>query len=114
MARAYKFVLKPTVAQSRRLEALLAAQCYPRFRSRSRFESVSWPDRHGWALDTEQSRFRVQGVGQIKVRLHRRLGGVPKTPTLRREGPPLGEVAPFRGRDGAGRHGRCGCRHHRR
>ena len=27
MFRAYKFVLKPTVAQSRRLEALLAAQC---------------------------------------------------------------------------------------
>ena len=145
MFRAYKFVLKPTVAQSRRLEALLAAQCelynaaleerrgawrwerrrvtrfeqfgqlaglrevrpevmafgvcvargtlirldlafaaffrrhkagqkpgYPRFRSRSRFDSVSWPDRDGWALDAEQHRFYVQGVGHIKVRLHRK------------------------------------------
>jgi len=152
-----KFVLKPTVAQSRRLEALLAAQCelynsaleerrgawrweqrrvtrfeqfgrlaglrevrpevmafgvtvargtltrldrafaaffrrlkagqkpgYPRFRSR--FDSVSWPDRSGWALDAERRRFYVQGVGQIKVPLHRKLSGVPKTATLRREG----------------------------
>jgi len=47
---------------------------------------VSWPDRSGWALDTERRRFRVQGVGEIKVRLHRSLAGVPKTATLQREG----------------------------
>ena len=47
---------------------------------------MSWPDRSGWALDAEQHRFYVQGVGHIKVRLHRQLSGVPKTATLRREG----------------------------
>jgi len=159
MFRAYKFVLQPTVAQTRRLESLLAVQCelynaaleerrgawrregrrvtrfeqfaelaglrevrpdvmifgvcvargtltrldlaftaffrrvkagqkpgYPRFRSRSRFDSVSWPDRSGWALDAERRRLRVQGVGQIKVRLHRDMQGIPQTATLRREG----------------------------
>jgi len=59
---------------------------YPRFRSRSRFDSVSWPDRSGWSLDTERRRFYVQGVGQIKVRLHRTMEGIPKTATLCREG----------------------------
>jgi putative transposase len=159
MFRAYKFVLQPTVAQTRRLESLLAVQCelynaaleerrgawrwerrrvtrfeqfaqlaglrevrpevmafgvcvargtltrldlaftaffrrhkagqkpgYPRFRSRSRFDSVSWPDRSGWGLDVERRRFYVQGVGHIKVRVYRKMQGIAKTATLRREG----------------------------
>jgi putative transposase len=159
MFRAYKFVLKPTVAQARRLDDLLAAQCelynaaleerrgawrwnhrqvtrfeqfaqlstlrparpevmafgvtvargtltrldlafqafhrrvragqtpgYPRFRSRRRFDSVSYPDRSGWKLDGDARRFYARGVGHIKVRLHRPLRGVPKTATVAREG----------------------------
>ena len=63
-----------------------AAPGFPRFKAEGRWDSVSWPDSTGWKLDEGAKRLYVQGVGQLKVRLHRRLGGTPKTATVRREG----------------------------
>ena len=63
-----------------------AAPGFPRFKAEGRWDSVSWPDSTGWKLHEGAKRLYVQGVGQLKVRLHRRLGGTPKTATARREG----------------------------
>ena len=57
---------------------------YPRFRARARFDSLSWPDTSGWKFDEAARRLYLQGVGQVKVNLHRRLQGIPKTLTVRR------------------------------
>jgi putative transposase len=59
---------------------------YPRFRSRSRWDSLQWEDRDGWRLDRTTGRLSLFGVGTIKVRLHRPLRGTPKAITVRREG----------------------------
>jgi len=59
---------------------------FPRFKGRGQFDSVQWEDRNGWALNEESGRLRLQGVGQVKVRLHRPTRGTPKTITVRREG----------------------------
>jgi putative transposase len=59
---------------------------YPRFRSRTRFDSLSWPDVSGWKLHAEQKRLYLQGVGHVKVKLHRSLSGVAKTITVARRG----------------------------
>jgi putative transposase len=59
---------------------------FPRFRAKSRWDSVQWPDVSGWRLDVGAGRLYVQGIGQIKVRVHRSLRGSPKTCTIRREG----------------------------
>ena len=44
---------------------------YPRDKSYRRFDSVSYEDHAGWKLETEQARLYLQGVGRLKVRLHR-------------------------------------------
>jgi putative transposase len=59
---------------------------FPRFKPASRWNSASWPDDAGWHLDCDARRLYVQGVGNVKVRLHRPIAGVPKTLTIRREG----------------------------
>ncbi|MGA8297471.1 MAG: transposase [Acidimicrobiales bacterium] len=59
---------------------------YPRFRSRSRFDSVQWEDRSGWKLDEARCRLRLLGIGEVKVRLHRPVRGVAKAITVKREG----------------------------
>jgi putative transposase len=67
---------------------------FPRFRSSSRFDSLSWCDVSGWKFDEKASRLYVQGIGHVKVNLHRPLRGEPKTMTLRRKGRHL-EVTVF-------------------
>ena len=57
---------------------------YPRVRSAKRFDSVSWPDVTGWKLDESARRLYLQGVGHVKLNLHRPLRGVAKTLTVRR------------------------------
>lgn len=47
---------------------------------------MQWPDTQSWRFDAATRRLYVQGIGHIKVRVHRALRGVPKTCTLRREG----------------------------
>ncbi len=59
---------------------------YPRFKGAGSFDSVQWEDRKGWALDEQAGRLRLQGVGNIKVRLHRPTKGIPKTTTVKRSG----------------------------
>jgi putative transposase len=59
---------------------------YPRFRSRSRWNSLQWEDRDGWRLDPAAKRLHLMGIGAIKVRVHRPIRGTPKAITVRREG----------------------------
>jgi len=59
---------------------------FPRFKAKQRFDSVDYSDIGGWKLDTEASRLVIQGIGHVKVRIHRSIKGVPKTLTVCREG----------------------------
>jgi len=59
---------------------------FPRFKSSCRWDSAQWEDRDGWRLDTERRRLRLLGIGEVKVRLHRRVQGTPKAITVAREG----------------------------
>jgi putative transposase len=59
---------------------------YPRFRSRTRWDSLQWEGRDGWRLDPAAKRLHLMGIGGIRVRLHRPIRGVPKAITVRREG----------------------------
>ena len=59
---------------------------FPRFRPRSRWDSLQYEDRSGWRLDPASRRLHLMGIGGIKVRLHRPLRGTPKAVTVRREG----------------------------
>ncbi|MEE9202687.1 MAG: transposase [Dehalococcoidia bacterium] len=57
---------------------------YPRFKPRQRFDSFTFPA-YGDGCGLSGRRVRVQGVGLIKVKLHRAVRGVVKTVTLKRE-----------------------------
>ena len=46
---------------------------------------MSWPDASGWRLNEDSGRLYLLGVGHVKLRLHRRLPGRPKTATVNRE-----------------------------
>jgi putative transposase len=60
---------------------------YPRFKVKARFDSVEWPkdgDGARWLPDTR--RVYLQGIGQVKVHLHRQVQGRVKTIQVRRQG----------------------------
>ena len=60
---------------------------YPRFKGRARFDSVEWPkggDGARWL--PECRRVYVQGVGQVKVHVHRPVVGRVKTIQIKRAG----------------------------
>ena len=58
---------------------------FPRFKARSRLDSVRWPDGNGWLLD--ERRLYLQGIGHLRFRGSRRgVRGVPKTMIVVREG----------------------------
>jgi putative transposase len=60
---------------------------YPRFKGAGRFDSVQWPrDGDGARWLPEQRRVYLQGVGQVKVHLHRRVRGRVKTIQVNRQG----------------------------
>jgi putative transposase len=59
---------------------------YPRFRPRSRWDSLQWEDPKGWRVDPTARRLHLLGIGAVKVRLHRPIQGTPKAITVRREG----------------------------
>jgi len=59
---------------------------FPRFRASSRFDCVSYEDVSGWKLKEPDHRLYLQGIGHVKIRLHRPLKGVPKTLHVRRQG----------------------------
>ena len=60
---------------------------YPRFKSLSRFDSIEWPV-HGDGCKFRQdgSRVYLQGIGEVKVTLHRKVQGRVKTVSVKREG----------------------------
>jgi putative transposase len=61
---------------------------YPRFRGAHRFDSVQYPVRYGWKLypvgSVGYARLRMQGVGHIRVRVHRAPSEDPRTLVVRR------------------------------
>jgi len=58
---------------------------YPRFKPRDRFASFTFPSWGDGCHLTEQGRLRVQGVGTVKLKMHRPIAGEIKTLTLKRE-----------------------------
>jgi putative transposase len=59
---------------------------FPRFKSRSRFNSLQWEDTNGWKLRADARRLHLHGIGDVKVHLHREVKGTPKAITVTREG----------------------------
>jgi putative transposase len=60
---------------------------YPRFKGEARFDSVEWPkDGDGARWLPESRRVYLQGVGQVKVHLHRQVAGRVKTIGIKRQG----------------------------
>ena len=60
---------------------------YPRFKGAARFDSVEWPkDGDGARWLPEQRRVYLQGVGQVRVHLHRPVVGRVKTIQVKRQG----------------------------
>src|SRR5271165_5151615 len=60
---------------------------YPRFKGAARFDSVEWPkDGDGARWLPEQRRVYLQGIGQVKVDLHREVAGRVKTIQIKRQG----------------------------
>lgn len=57
---------------------------YPRFKSRDRWDSITFPC-YGDGCKLTGRRLYLQGIGQIKVKLHRPVAGAIKTVTLRRK-----------------------------
>jgi putative transposase len=60
---------------------------YPRFKGKARFDSVEWPkDGDGARWLPDQKRVYLQGIGQVKVHLHRWVEGRVKTIQVKRQG----------------------------
>jgi putative transposase len=60
---------------------------YPRFKGKARFDSLEWPkDGDGARWLPEQRRVYLQGIGQVKVHLHREVAGRVKTIQIKRQG----------------------------
>ncbi len=60
---------------------------YPRFKAAHRFETVEWPaDGDGCRFKAEACRVYLQGIGEVKVTVHRRVEARVKTIQVRREG----------------------------
>ncbi|MGH9652969.1 MAG: RNA-guided endonuclease InsQ/TnpB family protein, partial [Bryobacteraceae bacterium] len=60
---------------------------YPRFKAEHRFDTVEWPkDGDGTRWHPEAARVYLQGVGQVKVTVHRPVAGRVKTIAVKREG----------------------------
>jgi putative transposase len=56
----------------------------PRFKSRDRYDSFTYPDAAGWKLDGQ--RLHLAKIGTVKVKLHRQIEGKIKTCSIKREG----------------------------
>ena len=65
-------------------------------RGKVRFDSVQWPkDGDGARWLPEQRRVYLQGIGQVKVQLHRQVPGRVKTIQVKRQGRALHAGAPL-------------------
>src|SRR5215510_853141 len=58
---------------------------YPRFRPASRYDSISFPVYGDSCKMLDNGKLRLQGVGAVKVKLHRPIEGKIKTVTVKRE-----------------------------
>jgi putative transposase len=74
---------KTFTAFFRRVKAGIKAG-YPRFKSRRRFDSYTLPS-YGDGCRLAGTRLYLQGVGHLKVKLHRPVAGAIKTITVKRE-----------------------------
>ncbi len=60
---------------------------YPRLKGKARFDSVEWPkDGDGARWLPEAKRVYLQGVGQVKIHVHRQVAGRVKTIQIKRAG----------------------------
>ena len=57
---------------------------FPRFKSHTRFDSITFPS-YGDGCKLIDSKLRLQGVGLLKVKMHRAIEGQIKTVTVKRE-----------------------------
>jgi putative transposase len=57
---------------------------YPRFKSRDRYNSLTWPQAIGFKV-LGRSRIHLSKIGQIRAKIHRPLEGEPKTCAIKRE-----------------------------
>jgi putative transposase len=78
---------------NRSFEAFFRRACagetpgYPRFKAAHRFNSVEWPkDGNACKWHPEAGRVYLQGIGNVKVTVHRPVEGRVKTIQVRREG----------------------------
>lgn len=69
----------------RRVKAGAEKPGYPRFKSRRRFDSYTFPSWGDGCRLTETGRLYLQGVGHLKVKWHRPLQGTVKTVTVTRQ-----------------------------
>jgi putative transposase len=58
---------------------------FPRFRSSRRYDSITFPSYGDGCRLLDNGKLRIQGTGQIKVKLHRPVEGTIKTVTVRRD-----------------------------
>jgi putative transposase len=58
---------------------------FPRFKSHRRYDSITFPS-HGDGNKLLEKHLRVQGVGDIKIKLHRPISGKIRTVSVKREG----------------------------
>ena len=58
---------------------------FPRFRSRDRYKSITYPQDNG-SFSIRKSRLRVSRIGTMPIDLHRKIEGTIKTLTIKREG----------------------------
>jgi putative transposase len=58
---------------------------YPRFRPVSRYDSITFPSYGDGCKLLDNGKLRLQGVGAVKVKLHRPIEGEIKTVTVKRE-----------------------------
>ena len=57
---------------------------FPRFKAAKRFDSITFPS-YGDGIKLTGNKLKIQGVGQVKVKLHRAVKGTIKTITIKRE-----------------------------
>jgi putative transposase len=67
---------------------------YPRFKSRRRFSSITFPS-YGDGIKLNDTMLRIQGVGPVEVKLHRPVSGKIKIVTIKRECGKWGEAKPL-------------------
>lgn len=58
---------------------------YPRFKSRNRYDSFTYPRQRGNWRFLDNGRIRLSKIGHVKIKLHRPLEGECKTLTIRRD-----------------------------